>query len=128
LSQPFGQIEFAEAAPPWRLLRPSCIQGQLRKLPLQVKWWRDDQRRRQHAVKVGQSSGDVSAASAVGDVPVQLGIVPELVDQKSLSDVYALHGCSSTGLVSARASRSFPRRMWLFTVFNGKPMTSATSS
>ena len=63
-----------------------------------------------------------------GMVSARFRDVPPLVGQKPFSDVYALHGCSSAGLLSANASRSLPRRMWLLTVFNGKPMVSAMSS
>ncbi len=68
------------------------------------------------------------AAHATGHMQIQLGIVHRLVGEQLLNYIYALHGCSSAGLLSIRASRSFPRRIWLFTVFNGKPIVSAMSS
>jgi hypothetical protein len=69
-------------------------------LALKLEWRRDNKRCPEHTVQAIQSACDVRTANALGHMSIEIGIAPAIVDKQSLSYVRALHGCSSTGLVS----------------------------
>src|SRR5205085_6342120 len=112
LHQPGGDVDLAEPLPPRKTCN-SCRSHQVRKLLLQLNRRRDDDGRSYDVVQASKSSRHVGTTFARRDVLGDISIVCGVGSEQPLSYVYAVHDCSSAGLLSTSANRSFPRRIWL---------------